>query len=196
MCICFVTIVLIKAITRHSKLSLTSIFHCGSSRSFHMKGAHLNKAHNMLWMQPVGYFSSTHKSRWGIFLNFSEMPTANLTLTVGTELKPGHWSDHQLQDTGWLPASWAHLSLFSLEKWTALRNRVSNRDKRKNLLCSYTTVSPVAPVFQFTTGLAWPPSAAPSAGSLYRSLHLSALTLLLLQTDKHQTLSKSTATHV
>lgn len=109
---------------------ITGIFHCGSSRSFRMKGAHLNKAHNMLWMQPVGYISSTHKSRWGIFLNFPEMPTANLTLTVGTELKPGHWSDHQLQDTGWLPASWAHLSLFSLEKWTALRNRVSETNEK------------------------------------------------------------------
>lgn len=41
--ICLVTIVLIKAITHHSKLSQTPIFHCGSSRRFCMKGVHLNR---------------------------------------------------------------------------------------------------------------------------------------------------------
>lgn len=67
--ICLVTIVLIKAITQHSELSQTHTFHCSSSRGFCMEGVHFNKACCTHWKQLLSYFSTSHKSSWGIFLS-------------------------------------------------------------------------------------------------------------------------------
>lgn len=65
---------LIKAITHHSKLSQTRIFHCSSSRGFCMKGVHFGKPGSVHWKQPLGYFPPSHKSGWGIFLSFAKAP--------------------------------------------------------------------------------------------------------------------------
>lgn len=84
MLICLVTIVLIKAITHHSKWSQTRIFHCSSSRGFCIKGVHLNEACSVQWKQLLRDFSTSHKRGWGIFLSFCL--SANHTITVWTEL--------------------------------------------------------------------------------------------------------------
>lgn len=77
MSICLVTIVLIKAITYHSKLSQSGIFHCSSSGSFCVNGVHFNRAHGAHWKQLLSYFSTSHKRRGGIFQGPGDMPTAN-----------------------------------------------------------------------------------------------------------------------
>ena len=64
---------------------------------FCMKGTHLNKACNVQWKQLLSYFSTSHKSGWGIFLSWS----ANHTITVWTDLKCGNCYDHQVHYICW-----------------------------------------------------------------------------------------------
>lgn len=63
MCICLVTIVLIKAITHHSKLSQAHIFYCSSSRGFYMKGIYFDKACHAHRRQLLTLFSHLSQKR-------------------------------------------------------------------------------------------------------------------------------------
>lgn len=173
---------LIKAITHHSKWSQTRSFHCSSSRRFCMKGVHFHKAGTAPWKQPLRYFSSSHKSRWGIFLSFA---AALITGSVWTELKHSNWCDHQVCSV----CGYSHqVEMFcSLESWKQIAlflggkmEESVERGQTRYPLPNTTAVFLMSAGLEFASGLTWPiTSLTQKTEGFTWSINFSGLMLLL-----------------
>lgn len=173
---------LIKAITHHSKCSQTRSPHCGSSRRVCMKGVHSHKAGTAHWKQPPRRFSTSHRSRWGIFLSFL---AALIARSAWTELKHGNWCDHQVCSVCGYSH---HVQMFcSLESWkqTALllggkMEESVERGQTRYPLPNTTAAFLVSAGLQFASGPTWPiTSLIQETEDFTWSINFSGLMLLL-----------------